>query len=248
MYADDVAALCRAICEETESFFEELRNRPGVAGSVLSEIIDRWGYSVFFGPPPVQPPPILFVGYQPGGETGGEKAAPGAECWPSVNQYTDASEDYPLARELQAVFPEETHPGFLRSCFGTNAIYLRAPGVTTYKNQVPAKLRGEINRFCIERTRRVIKGLQPGVVVAIGVTTLELFETTPTESESKPTKGRLVRLRSNNHWLIGRGSIMGQETHSVLHLTGSRPRPSPEERQAIAAYLRSLATSLPRRP
>ncbi len=54
----DVEAACRAIYQSTRSFIKGIAPRIGAA---------NLGFKMLYGPPVVEPP-ILFIGYQPGGE------------------------------------------------------------------------------------------------------------------------------------------------------------------------------------
>lgn len=232
MYADDVTAACREIYRETDAFFQAL-------GPELGEAAHR-GTSILSGPPPTERPPILFVGYQPGGAVGGEVPPPGSDPWPLQNQYTQAEEDFALARELRRIFPDENYPGFLTSCLGVNAIFLRSPSKAAYEAEVPATARHRIQRFCVEKVRRLITIIQPQHVVAIGLLTLELFERTPTESELEPVKAKQVEVGQFSRWVASAGTIVGREVRAVLHLTGPTGM-NAAEREAITRYLRSLA-------
>lgn len=228
---------CREIYQETNAFFRSL-------GPGLGEAAQR-GTSILYGPPPSEPPPILFVGYQPGGTDGGEMLLLGADPWPPENQYiayghsARKADDFALARELRRILPDETYPGVLASCLGVNAIFLRSPSKAAYEAEVPFAMRQQIERFCVERVRRLVTIIQPRHVVAIGLLTLELFKNTPTESEHLVGKTKSTETGRGARWIRSTGTIAGREAHAVLHLTGPTGIDA-AEREAITRHLRSL--------
>ena len=68
------------------------------------------GFKILYGPPVVEPP-ILFIGYQPGGEKESMIESE-HQGWPEACEYVEV----------------------LEACVGVNAIFLRAPADGTYQN------------------------------------------------------------------------------------------------------------------
>ncbi|MBI0537726.1 hypothetical protein D9599_19375 [Roseomonas sp. KE2513] len=170
---------------------------------------------------------------------------PGVDPWPAQNQYTAhghsarKADDFALARELRRILPDETYPGVLASCLGVNAIFLRSPSKAAYKTEVPSAVRRQVERFCVERVRRLVTIVQPRHVVTIGLLTLELFKDTPTESEPTVEKTKATETGRGARWIRSAGTIATREAYAVLHLTGPTGMDA-AEREAITHFLRSL--------
>ena len=174
------------------------------------------GYHVMYGPL-VRDSPILFMGYQPGGDhrTDDHLLAAKEGVRPDVSYY--ASEEWPLARNMRTMFGTE----LLRRCTGLNAIFFRSPKIATYSHEVSPFRRRDAAAFCGERVKRTIAALSPKLVVAIGFESLRLFG--PTQPALLNGRGRTLLIEN----FIGEIPAMG-----TLHLSGARI--AAEDRSAMA--------------
>ena len=196
MNAQTIAeAKCREIYLEAEPFFARLPRE------------EYYGFKVLYGPPLYQPP-ILFVGYQPGGGADDferETARGSDKRWPTECEY--ATESWKLAKQMRQMF---TRPRLLQ-CVGINAIFLRSPTVAHYKRTIDRGMRAEIEAFCLVRVARIIEVIDPQKIVAIGFDTLRLF------GDSTPGL-----TNDNKRCLTTIGKIGGRSPIGTLHLSGAR--------------------------
>ncbi len=189
--------LCLNVYAETLAFYKEIQPLMGHRG---------FGFKILYGPPLFKPP-ILFLGYQPGGSSEDDKReqAGGAhERWPAALEY--ATQDWTLARNMQKMFG----PDRLARCVGLNALFFRAPDLKEWE-KLPRELRIRIESFCKGHATGVIRALQPDRVVAIGFKTLELFG--PTKPDISNEKGRV---------LTKSGTVAGYPSLGTLHLSGAQ--------------------------
>ncbi len=193
----DPVAVCRAIYGEVAQFYAALAPRLGEAAR---------GYEILYGPPLCRPP-VLFVGTQPGGTRVSQHRERGADlggAWPEGCEYATAP--WPMAVRMRAMFGA----ALLSRCTGTNAVFLRAPDVATYRREVPAGLRREVAGFCAARVERMVRAMRPERVVAIGFDSLAAFG--PSEPVLWSASGRA---------LLRTGAVAGQPAIATLHLTGA---------------------------
>jgi hypothetical protein len=134
--------------------------------------MSRWPrFKILYGPPFFNPP-ILFIGYQPGGgaEDCARELLDGAhDGWPAVCEY--ATESWKLAYWMRRMFGAE----LLTRCVGLNAIFVRAPKVEIYRKTVASSVREKIEKFCLPRVEQLIDVMQPQRIVSVGFETLDLF-------------------------------------------------------------------------
>jgi hypothetical protein len=194
-----IEELCRDINDQTEEFYRRIQPR----------MKSNLGYEILYGPPHFRPP-VLFIGYQPGGdENSVEKgiALRERKGWPEACTY--ATESWRLATTMQRMFGKD----YLLQCVGLNAIFLRAPSVTQYRQNVGPVLEREIEEFCKAHLETIIHPLQTQPIVLISLPTAPFF------GEFQPD---LKRRRQHNHNLTMTGFIGGYAALSVLHLSGAR--------------------------
>jgi hypothetical protein len=166
----------------------------------------KLGFQILYGPPH-QKPPVLFIGYQPGGGSTDyeiERAKGSQENWPDVCEYATAT--WRLAKWLQSMFGVD----LLNQCVGLNAIFYRAPNLETYRNTIRRDQRKTIQEFCMPLANEIISMCQPKCIVAIGFETLSLFGESVPDLQNE--KGRV---------LTRAGNIIGQEAIGTLHLSGA---------------------------
>lgn len=185
----------RAVEVETQAYYRENH----------ADFQDR-GYHIMYGPP-LPRAPILFMGYQPGGDqrTNDHRREQVGGRWPAVSFY--ATEDWTLARSMRAMFGAD----LLKRCTGLNAIFFRSPNIRVFEREVSLHRRRDATRFAVERVARVVAALQPKLVVAIGFKSLRLFG---------PTEDVLVNARGRS--LIIGGAVAGVAALGTLHLSGAR--------------------------
>ncbi len=188
---------CRGIYRDMAALYAELE--PALAGDGPAP-----GYAILFGPPRLRPP-ILFIGYQPGGPYGPMPDAASPSPWPPVSQYATCS--WRLALRLQDIYGKE----LLARCTGTNALFVRARSSTHYK-AYPSAARRRIEAFCIPACRRLIETMQPEKVVVLGLGSLGLLGKAGQVPIATGAKGR---------WLVCGGTIAGRPVTAVLHPTGA---------------------------
>ncbi|MFZ0479791.1 MAG: hypothetical protein WAL71_11625 [Terriglobales bacterium] len=183
------------------------------------------GFQILYGPPFFETP-ILFIGYQPGKgcKTAKEERKYGSENrWPKKSEF--ATECWPLAVNLRNMFGGK----LIENCVGTNAIFVRSNSISDYHKNLDKTLRKKIQEFCLCHIARMVKAIQPKLIVALGFATLELFDKN-TERYKIGTKKRV---------LVRKGKICGQEAIGVLHLSGARI--SMRDRKTIARCIKSRA-------
>ncbi len=194
---DDPVATCRAIYDEVAAFYAALAPQLGSAAR---------GYEILYGPP-LHAPPVLFVGTQPGGTRVSQHRAHGADlggAWPEGCEYATAP--WPMAAHMRAMFGV----ALLSRCTGTNAVFLRAPDVVTYRRELEAGLRREVAAFCAARVERMVRAMRPERIVAIGFDSLAAFG--PSEPVLWGASGRA---------LLRAGAVAGRPALATLHLTGA---------------------------
>ena len=192
--AQTVEAKCREIYREAEVIFSQLpRSR-------------YYGFKILYGPPLFRPP-ILFIGYQPGGGSADferETARGTDKQWPPTCDY--ATQDWAIARKMRGLFGRE----FLAGCTGTNAIYLRSPSIRDYRRDHDRDTRSKVERFCLAQTAQIVEVINPQKIVVIGFGTLGLFG--PSNVGAKNANGRaLIRI----------GKVAGRPAIATLHLSGA---------------------------
>jgi hypothetical protein len=188
------------------------------AAEFFGQLSPRYGYKILYGPPHHQAP-ILFIGYQPGGDA---PEANETDCWPSVYQY--ATENWPLTRVMWKLFDKE----FLKQCCGLNGIFVRAPSSDVYRREY-REARYSIEKFCLERVGRLVNAINPQKIVVIGFAALELF------GGSK----EFVK-NSNGRVLMKKGQIAGRPAIATMHLSGAQI--STPDLNAIGAELRGAVS------
>lgn len=210
----DAEEVCRAATTATHAFYREHHAALG-----------NRGYAVLYGPPKPTPP-VLFIGYQPGGRELSEthlRPAPPSDPWPDTLEYaTDTY--YPLARRLQEIFG----PPLLRECVAVNALFFCSPDVKTWRAEVPLSVRRSAANLCLPWVERIVAVVAPRLVVAIGLDTLELF-----------TRGEMLLANGDGRWLASTGKIAGVRAIATLHLSGARI--ATPDRAAITQLLRNAS-------
>jgi hypothetical protein len=182
---------CLKVYEETRAFYAE---KEPVLGS------HAHGFRILHGPP-VLNPPILFIGYQPGGTTpGGEGDHDG---WPAKCVYT--IERWVLWRRLREIWGTAT----LEKCTGLNLFFFRAPNIAAWR-QIRRDLRQEIEAFCHRRVERIVRTLAPKQIVVIGLGTFDLLTTGG------------AALTGDRGVLIKSGSLWGTRCYGTVHLSGAQ--------------------------
>ena len=102
-----------------------------------------------------------------------------------------------------------------RDCVGMNAILLRSPSVSAYKNivwEMPGT-RERVEDFCMERVRQIIDLIDPEKLVFIGLGTLKLFK--------GPTPVDDIR-NEENRVLTRTGQVGNHRAIAFLHLTPAK--------------------------
>ena len=174
-----------------------------------------YGYKILYGPPHHKAP-ILFIGYNPGGDA---PEAHERDRWPSVCEYATAN--YKFACAIRRLFDRQ----FLKQCVALNGIFVRTPGSDTYKKEFRVERRRSIEKFCMERVNRLVDAIDPQKIVIIGFNTLWLFG------------GGNPRLRNDNRDLLREGLVAGRPAIATIHLTGARPPLSMEDFDIIGRGL-----------
>jgi hypothetical protein len=207
---------CRRIYNQTKCFYGR-----------ISTGREDVGFQILLGPP-FKEAPILFLGYQPGKgcKTPLEERAYGSEDrWPDVPEYV--TECWPLAKCMRRIFDAN----FLSRCVALNAIFVRSDSVSVYYRDFCARVRKEINQFCLPRVNEIVEAVHPKKIVAVGIGTLSLFD-----KRAYPClKG------ANGRVLMKAGKIAGRDAIGVLHLTGAHI--SATDRAHIDSYLRAFGNS-----
>ena len=190
------------------------------------------GYEVLYGPP-VCNPPVLFVGYQPGGRTPEPLPGPAGSVeqppWPATIDYARvatpgaAEQPFLLARRLQVAFGAE----FLGGCAGMNAIFLRSPSMDSYAKTVPADVRAEYEALGAAATRELVELLRPRIVVALGFVTMRLFA----------SDANVVLRGEGDRALLSSAEFSGRPLFGMRHPSGAKPPASDADMARIGAYL-----------
>ena len=169
---------------------------------------EHYAFKILYAPPSKRPP-ILFVGYQPGGgedDYKREMARGTDKHWPAECEY--AHENWPLARLMRDMFGRTC----LERCQGINAIFVRWPSQAGYARAFDAETLNQIEKFCLARVIRVIEVINPQKIVAIGFKALKLFGTNCADDLQNERGRTLTRI----------GTVAGRPAIGVLHLSGAR--------------------------
>jgi hypothetical protein len=195
---------CKAVYRETRDFYAGIEPWLG----------DRaYGFKILYGPPRLAPP-VLFIGYQPGGK---EKEPGEQDCWPDRIDY--AVKRWPLAKKLRQVFSLDE----LDQCNGFNALFVRARNMAEYR-KLDCDVLEKIDAHCRPRVADFVAWMRPKLIVIIGVAT-----------------GEILGLAERDPVLptIRRGSFAGAPAIAVPHLVSAHL--TREQREAVKARLRALA-------
>ena len=167
--------------------------------------MDR-GYYVMYGPL-IMRPPVLFVGYQPGGDDRdfGIPQRPPAPGLPLESYY--ATDEWKLAVVMRKLWGRE----LMAKSTGLNAIFFRSPRIKVYETEVPRTVRRDAAAFCVPMVEKLVNALHPRLAVVIGFRSLELFG--PVKTELQSSAGRA---------LVKRGTIGDHSAYATLHLSGAR--------------------------
>lgn len=194
----------RDVLEETHEFYRE--NHEGLGNH---------GYLIMYGPIRTRPP-VLFLGYQPGGDqTTGQHLCPKPDQKPPTVSYY-ATERWKLASNMRAMWPQE----LLARSTGLNAVFFRSPSVGNF-SAIERRIRRQAINFSTPRAEKLIEAIDPIMIVSIGFATLRLFGNT-----------RVVLANERGRTLVREGIIAGRAALGTLHLSGARI--SAADRQAIA--------------
>jgi hypothetical protein len=178
------------------------------------------GFEILLGPP-YQQAPIMFIGFQPGpGDYVSLDALERRRNWPPTCDYVNA--EWVLAQRLRDIFGDQ----LLARSVGTNAIFFQADTVAEY-GKLKAKLRRTIERHCLPLVEKLVKAIEPKIVVFIGLQSMRLFGETSVWKKSGAKRT-----------LLERGCIAGREAFSVLHLSGAWI--SSQDTTDITSALRNL--------
>jgi hypothetical protein len=204
---------CSDIYAETKVFYWPIHDDCG-----------QQGYQILLGPP-LNEPPLLFLGYQPGRglKSPEEERSYGSEDrWPAQSEYV--TESWRLAQNLRGMFGAE----LLSRCVGLNAIFVRSPTMAAY-GQINRQIRLAIAEFCLSRVEKIVRTMRPKLVVAVGLGTLRLFDCEG-ERLTSSVSGRLIAQR---------GEIGSYPALGTLHLSGARI--SNSDRQQIRDHILNTA-------
>lgn len=197
-------SLCREVYAETKAFYEA--QAPAMGDGAL-------GFRILYGPPLVEAP-VLFLGYQPGGDAVEDSSQ--HETWPAVSEY--AVRRWPLAMRLRETLGEAAVVGST----GLNAIFFRARSVADWR-RIKRPLRDELETFSLACAERIVRVLAPRRIVVIGLGT---FDRLTTGTADTLGAGRV---------LAKRGDLWGAPAIGIMHLSGARVRR--DERDRLRAYL-----------
>ena len=155
----------RSIYDDVQTYNASIGGRLGHA---------QLGFEVLYGPP-ISHPPIFFVGYQPGGGktacNGHDKRSLRDPPWPPKTEYGIQPPLYRLAERLQVAF----RPLFLSGCTGLNAIFWRSPRESVFRGSVDKELRTEIESFSMRCVWKIIRIINPQMIVVLGNRAGEVF-------------------------------------------------------------------------
>jgi hypothetical protein len=199
----DAENTCFKVYEETRAFYSQ---KEPLLGS------HAHGFRILHGPP-VRSPPILFIGYQPGGTTPGGVGE--RDGWPPRCVYT--TEQWVLWKRLCETWGKAK----LERCTGLNLIFFRAPNIAAW-HKIRKDVRKEIEIFCRCRVERIVRILAPQRIVVIGLGTFDLLMT------GEPA------LSGDRGLLVKSGSLWGTQAYGTVHLSGARI--SRKDRTRLAEY------------
>jgi hypothetical protein len=203
-------AAIRDIYEETRRFYQE---------RVPSLGLQAHGFRILYGPP-ITHSPILFVGYQPGGDASHivESHHLG---WPSQSDY--AVKEWKLAKRIREIW----NASDVERATGLNAIFFRAPSAMDWR-RVSLPLRKEMEQFSHARARKLIGILAPKRIVFVGMGTMACFVDASEQV-----------LRLDRRTLIKKGDVSGVPAYGVIHLSGARIRST--HLSAIGDFFRQIS-------
>ena len=215
-----------------ERIIEIYREAAALYESVQDSLSENaLGYEVLYGPPLLNPP-VLFVGYQPGG--GKPEPLPilspsgDPPPWPAIFEY--ATREFALAKRLQLAFGRE----FLETCTGLNAIFLRSPSMDAYQQSVPPDVRAKFKALGVGATRDIIATLKPKIIVMISFSAMELFT----------QDGKAVLKDGDDQWQLSSAELNGTPVYGMRHPTARRDQPSNEDMKRVADHLINVVGSM----
>lgn len=191
------------IYKETRECYERLHLRPGGKDC---------GFKILNGPPHPYPP-VLFIGYQPGGSTEDcqkYKMRGAHKTWPLRIEYQ--TECWPLATEIRSIFaPLPNGNKVLDRCVALNAIFFRAPDIQTW-NALPSYLRKKVVEFCLPHVKSIVNAVKPRLIIVNGFATAKLFGEGVPDVRSLSPKERILTKTC---------TIENYPALATLHLSGA---------------------------
>jgi hypothetical protein len=163
------------------------------------------GYAIFYSPVTTNPP-LLIIGYNPGGDTQSFKEPPTAP--PQQHDYI--VDNYSMAKRIRYIFEAAGILNILEKSVKTNLYYFRSKSAATLK-----ELDEERKNFCLSWTKQIIDHLKPTVILAEGFKTfselIRLLKVKQISQENMDDKAVMLFSEYNGIKLIG-----------IPHPTGAR--------------------------
>lgn len=197
------------------------------AQRLYKEVFDFWrsyegqyptwdyAYRVLYSPPKYQPD-LMIIGFNPGGDA--SRVLPGHfETWPTEHDYF--TQGWPLAKKMRSLFASIDLLPALRDSIKTNLIFFRTPRIDGSKsspekagwNDLPEKVRLELERFSAEKVHEMIRVFQPKLILAEGMKTFDALANQVHETQR--IKGRR---------LFAKGRVNGTPVIGLIHPSGAQ--------------------------
>ncbi|MDB4983834.1 MAG: hypothetical protein JWM20_13 [Patescibacteria group bacterium] len=181
------------------------------------------GIKIFYSPV-IENPELMIISYQPGGgeeNFNQEDKIPFEKGDFSLRKFNSYSvDDYAMSRKMKDFFDFEKGSEMLEKSVVTPLIFFRASSVNFWKKENTKADRLEIEKFCFEKTKKIIERLKPKKILVLGIDTyknLKKYVLDPITQEQI-----IFAQKNSNARMVLTAKYGNSKVFAISHPTGSR--------------------------
>jgi len=196
------------------------------AEDITKQVYEKWkvdystwkqGFKLFYGPVKKNPK-LMILTFNPGGDENSfqkdfNKFEKGDFSLFTRNEYL--TRNYKLAEKMQSFFEENEE--LLASSVTFPIIFWRSKSVKFWKKNFPKELQKDAEKFCLEKTHKIIQFLDPAYILILGFKTYSILNKNygpfSNEHEIRGIKNRKIGLKAK--W-------ENRPLFCILHPSGAR--------------------------
>ncbi len=165
------------------------------------------GFCVFSSPV-VKNAELVIVSFNP------NKEEPIQDHQTIPNSHIYFNSDYPLAKAMKDIFSQMGLMDILKRSVRINLYFFRTKNIVDWKEMRPASLREDLEYFCEEKVQRIIKEINPKLILTEGLEAYDhLKKILPIKDNEKNLQ------QSCNRVFAKHGNLIG-----IIHPTDKRTR------------------------